>query len=115
MAILYEVILNNPTNDESVSPEVSASEWLTSLDNYFTNKAEFWRNQISVGSGSQFYISMIFNSEENLNQFISEHKLADSGLIASMSSWCATNNVTITEKVYNLSESTSTFDKLLPV
>jgi hypothetical protein len=110
MAILYTLVVDNPTLGEVdiFPPTVSNSDWLKKLVKE-TQSLGFIVNAGIASSGNQF---IIFDSETDLNNFLSANRLTDPALIADLNEWKTAHNIKYITKAYSL---TSTPVSVVPL
>lgn len=100
MAVLYTLVINNP-NWQTVDPfpmSVIESTWFPTLTTAVQARG-FVVTFKTISSGNQL---IIFDSVEEMNSFLDEHRLTDPTLIADLNEWKAAHNITFTSKAYSL-------------
>jgi hypothetical protein len=89
--ILYQFSFTDPNNVGAWPPSIENSPWLANLAS--------WLRTNDIGNGT-----VIFDSEEALNDWLNTYKLTDAALLADLDAWKTAHNVAFTYKYYQLSD-----------
>lgn len=99
--ILHTFLVNDPNNVGAWPPSIQASDWITELGAYAS--AHAWASN-SHGNLTVY----LWDSEADLNNYLSAHRLTDPTLLADLDAWKAAHGVSFTSAYYNLTPSSTT-------
>ena len=96
MAILYVFTVNDTQNSGPFPPEIVNSDWFTNITNY--------ANFFSLGGTVSYSWSFVFDSESDLNDWLTNFSLTDVSLLSSIEKWKVDHRVEYSHKFYSLPE-----------
>jgi len=100
MAILYVFKANDPNNAGGFPPSVVSSSWFTNLNN------EMNKNGLNSSS-------ILFDSETELNTWLSTYRLTDADLLSDIATWKSAHGVSYSNKYYSLNDASVSVNGIL--
>ena len=99
MAILYTLVINNPSRDTvgNWPPQISESEWYTN----FKKVSIDWSNENSA-TKAMTTRAAYFSSVSAFETWMNTNRLTDSTLLSALTEWKSTHNITMEEQYSEL-------------